>query len=70
MVFSKVQQNTYIGFKFFDEFKLKTAYFCNYIFGTLLVEGNPVRLSGQDSIRGTFSHRHAMWQDMNTASSA
>jgi 2-oxoglutarate dehydrogenase E1 component len=28
-------------------------------FGTLLVEGAPVRLSGQDSNRGTFSHRHA-----------
>jgi len=28
-------------------------------FGTLLSEGVPVRLSGQDSQRGTFSHRHA-----------
>jgi len=28
-------------------------------FGTLLVDGAPVRLSGQDSNRGTFSHRHA-----------
>jgi 2-oxoglutarate dehydrogenase E1 component len=28
-------------------------------FGTLLVEGHPVRLSGQDSARGTFSQRHA-----------
>ncbi|MDP2361192.1 MAG: 2-oxoglutarate dehydrogenase E1 component [bacterium] len=28
-------------------------------FGTLLREGHPVRLSGQDSVRGTFSHRHA-----------
>ena len=28
-------------------------------FGSLLVEGTPVRLSGQDSARGTFSHRHA-----------
>ena len=32
-------------------------------FGTLLVEGTPVRLSGQDSERGTFSHRHAVWAD-------
>jgi 2-oxoglutarate dehydrogenase E1 component len=28
-------------------------------FGSLLKEGFPVRLSGQDSTRGTFSHRHA-----------
>jgi 2-oxoglutarate dehydrogenase E1 component len=27
-------------------------------FGTLLVEGTPVRLSGQDSARGTFTQRH------------
>lgn len=27
-------------------------------FGTLLKEGYSVRLSGQDSVRGTFSHRH------------
>ncbi len=29
-------------------------------FGTLLSEGKMVRLSGQDSCRGTFSHRHAV----------
>lgn len=32
-------------------------------YGTLLVEGTPVRLSGQDCGRGTFSHRHALWMD-------
>ncbi len=31
--------------------------------GTLLWEGHHVRLTGQDSRRGTFSHRHAMWMD-------
>jgi len=35
-------------------------------FGTLLLEGTPVRLSGQDSARGTFSQRHAVWYDMHT----
>jgi len=28
-------------------------------YGTLVAEGHPVRLSGQDSQRGTFAHRHA-----------
>lgn len=28
-------------------------------YGTLVYEGHPVRLSGQDSVRGTFAHRHA-----------
>jgi 2-oxoglutarate dehydrogenase E1 component len=32
-------------------------------FGSLLDDGLPVRLSGQDSTRGTFSHRHAVWHD-------
>jgi 2-oxoglutarate dehydrogenase E1 component len=35
-------------------------------FGSLLVEGYGVRLSGQDSTRGTFSHRHAALVDQIT----
>lgn len=35
-------------------------------FGTLLLEGTPVRLSGQDCRRGTFSQRHAVLRDQNT----
>jgi 2-oxoglutarate dehydrogenase E1 component len=35
-------------------------------FGTLLVEGTPVRLSGQDSRRGTFSQRHCVLYDTVT----
>ncbi|MFT4572183.1 MAG: 2-oxoglutarate dehydrogenase E1 component, partial [Candidatus Binatia bacterium] len=33
--------------------------------GTLLLEGTTVRLSGQDSGRGTFSHRHAAVYDVS-----
>jgi 2-oxoglutarate dehydrogenase E1 component len=39
----------------------------NLAIGSLLWEGTPVRLSGQDSRRGTFSQRHAVLVDMNTA---
>ncbi|AKM09621.1 2-oxoglutarate dehydrogenase E1 component [Croceicoccus naphthovorans] len=35
-------------------------------FGSLLAEGFSVRLSGQDSGRGTFSQRHAVWVDQET----
>ena len=35
-------------------------------FGSLLSEGFGVRLSGQDSGRGTFSQRHAVWVDQGT----
>jgi 2-oxoglutarate dehydrogenase E1 component len=35
-------------------------------FGSLLVDGFRVRLSGQDVGRGTFSHRHAVIHDNNT----
>lgn len=34
-------------------------------YGTLLVEGIPVRMSGQDCGRGTFAHRHAVLYDVN-----
>ncbi|WP_017998584.1 2-oxoglutarate dehydrogenase E1 component [Paracoccus sp. N5] len=35
-------------------------------YGSLLVEGHPVRLSGQDSTRGTFSQRHSAFIDQAT----
>lgn len=34
-------------------------------YATLLDEGYPVRLTGQDCGRGTFSHRHSVLHDMN-----
>ena len=35
-------------------------------FASLLLEGNPVRLAGQDSERGTFNQRHAVLVDAET----
>jgi 2-oxoglutarate dehydrogenase E1 component len=35
-------------------------------FGSLLLEGTPVRLSGQDCRRGTFSQRHSVFYDYET----
>ncbi|MBW3604335.1 MAG: multifunctional oxoglutarate decarboxylase/oxoglutarate dehydrogenase thiamine pyrophosphate-binding subunit/dihydrolipoyllysine-residue succinyltransferase subunit [Actinobacteria bacterium] len=35
-------------------------------FGTLLLEGTPIRMTGQDSRRGTFSQRHAVLMDYKT----
>ncbi|MEI7912486.1 MAG: 2-oxoglutarate dehydrogenase E1 component [Verrucomicrobiota bacterium] len=35
-------------------------------FGSLLIDKTPVRLSGQDSRRGTFSQRHAVFYDSDT----
>jgi 2-oxoglutarate dehydrogenase E1 component len=34
--------------------------------GSMLLEGTPVRFVGQDTQRGTFSHRHAALRDYNT----
>ena len=35
-------------------------------YGTLLLESHPIRISGQDVQRGTFSHRHAVIKDETT----
>ncbi|MEO5891047.1 MAG: 2-oxoglutarate dehydrogenase E1 component [Ferruginibacter sp.] len=35
-------------------------------YGSLLIEGKDVRMSGQDVKRGTFSHRHSVIYDENT----
>ena len=51
---------------FFEEKTLGWAEAELLAYGSLLMEGTPVRMSGQDVKRGTFSHRHAYFFDMNT----
>jgi 2-oxoglutarate dehydrogenase E1 component len=46
-----------------DEQKIDWATGELLAYGSLLIEGKDVRMSGQDVQRGTFSHRHAVLQD-------
>lgn len=46
--------------------KIDWAFAESLAFGSLLLEGMPVRLSGQDSSRGTFSQRHSILFDAIT----
>jgi 2-oxoglutarate dehydrogenase E1 component len=51
-----------------DESKIDWATGELMAYGSLLVDGKDVRMSGQDVKRGTFSHRHAVIYDENTNS--
>ena len=51
---------------FGPEFSLDWGHAEALAFGSLLWEGVPVRLTGQDSQRGTFSHRHLVLHDSET----
>jgi 2-oxoglutarate dehydrogenase E1 component len=66
--YSKLQrilQRRSIGLN--DGEKLDWAHAESLAFATILADGTPVRLSGQDSERGTFAHRHIMLNDYATA---
>src|SRR5688572_23982198 len=51
---------------FFDDKKLGWAEAELLAYGSLLLDKVPVRFTGQDVKRGTFSHRHAYFWDANT----
>lgn len=51
---------------FFDKKELNWASAEMLAYGSLLLDNKTVRISGQDTKRGTFSHRHAVVRDMNT----
>ncbi|MCH1625911.1 2-oxoglutarate dehydrogenase E1 component [Fredinandcohnia quinoae] len=49
------------------EKKIEWALAESLAFATILAEGKPIRLTGQDSERGTFAHRHLVLHDYKTA---
>jgi 2-oxoglutarate dehydrogenase E1 component len=51
---------------FFDDRVLGWAEAELLAYGSLVAENVPIRMSGQDVKRGTFSHRHAYFWDANT----
>jgi len=50
----------------FGEGKADWAMAESFAFGSLLLEGRGVRLSSEDSQRGTFAHRHSVYRDIAT----
>lgn len=60
-IFTKVQKLVADRKRMVEENRLDWAMGELFAYASLVTEGHPVRLSGQDSERGTFSHRHASW---------
>ncbi len=52
--------------KVFNEGKIDWAFAETLAFGSLMLDGTPVRITGQDSRRATFSQRHAVVYDQVT----
>ena len=63
---AKIKRQVLAKQKVFDQgLGIDWAYAEQLAWGTLLLDGTSVRLSGQDSIRGTFSQRHALFYDID-----
>ncbi|WP_027409422.1 2-oxoglutarate dehydrogenase E1 component [Anoxybacteroides tepidamans] len=65
-VFSKLGRILQRRINAFEENKIDWAHAEALAFATILQDGVPIRLSGQDSERGTFAHRHLMLHDETT----
>ena len=63
---SKIRRILKSSKKFMDAGRLDWALGELVAYGSILLDGNDVRLSGQDVRRGTFSHRHAVLEDEKT----
>lgn len=55
--------------KLLEQEKIDWATAEQLAFASLLIEGNNIRLSGQDSCRGTFSHRHSILHSQDSEDS-
>ena len=53
--------------QFFSDDSIDWAFAESLAFGSLLMEKHAIRLSGEDSGRGTFSQRHAVWWDIESS---
>ncbi len=53
-------------YEFGPDFRMEWAHAETLAFASLLEDGVPIRLSGQDSERGTFSQRHLVLHDVET----
>jgi 2-oxoglutarate dehydrogenase E1 component len=58
--FSKIERLLEEQRKALKEDRLNWAWGEMLAYGSLLIEGYPIRLTGQDTERGTFSHRHSV----------
>ncbi|PIF03414.1 MAG: 2-oxoglutarate dehydrogenase E1 component [Draconibacterium sp.] len=63
--FKKVERIVKDRIKMVENNKLDWALGELLAYGTLVEEGYPVRITGQDSQRGTFAHRHAAYMEEN-----
>jgi 2-oxoglutarate dehydrogenase E1 component len=63
---SKVDRLQKSSRKLIDSKKIDWAFAELIAYGSILMEGKNVRMSGQDVKRGTFSHRHAVLRDAKT----